>query len=56
MSEEAIKNMLDHFSNSSPIGRIVNPKDIAPVLEFLVSDKSLVLRNEKIIVDGGTTM
>jgi NAD(P)-dependent dehydrogenase (short-subunit alcohol dehydrogenase family) len=56
MSEEAIKNMLDHFSNNSPIGRIVNPKDIAPVLEFLVSDKSLVLRNEKIIVDGGTTM
>lgn len=56
MSDEAIKNMLEHFSNTSPIGRIVNPKDIAPVLEFLVSDKSLVLRNEKIIVDGGTTM
>jgi NAD(P)-dependent dehydrogenase (short-subunit alcohol dehydrogenase family) len=56
MSDEAIKNMLDHFSSNSPIGRIVNPKDIAPVLEFLVSDKSLVLRNEKIIVDGGTTM
>jgi NAD(P)-dependent dehydrogenase (short-subunit alcohol dehydrogenase family) len=56
MSDEAIKNMLDHFSNNSPIGRIVNPKDIAPILEFLVSDKSLVLRNEKIIVDGGTTM
>jgi NAD(P)-dependent dehydrogenase (short-subunit alcohol dehydrogenase family) len=56
MSDEAIKNMLDHFSATSPIGRIVQPKDIAPVLEFLVSDNSLVLRNEKIIVDGGTTM
>jgi len=56
MSEDAIKNMLDHFSKTSPIGRIVQPEDIAPVLEFLISDKSMVLRNEKIIVDGGTTM
>lgn len=56
MSNDAIKNLLEHFSNTSPIGRIVQPKDIAPVLEFLVSDNSLVLRNEKIIVDGGTTM
>lgn len=56
MSDEAIKNLLEYFSNNSPIGRILNPKDMAPILEFLVSDKSLVLRNEKIIVDGGTTM
>lgn len=56
MTDEGIKKLLEHFSNSSPIGRIVQPKDIAPVLEFLVSDKSLVLRNEKIVVDGGTTM
>lgn len=56
MSDDAIKNLLDHFSNTSPIGRIVKPKDIAPILEFLVSDNSLVLRNEKIVVDGGTTM
>jgi len=56
MSDDAIKNLLEHFSNSSPIGRIVQPKDIAPILEFLVSDNSLVLRNEKIIVDGGTSM
>jgi NAD(P)-dependent dehydrogenase (short-subunit alcohol dehydrogenase family) len=56
MSEDAIQNLLEHFVKTSPIGRIVQPRDIAPVLEFLVSDKSLVLRNEKIIVDGGTTM
>lgn len=56
MSAEAIENLLEHFSNTSPIGRIVKPADIAPILEFLVSDKSLVLRNEKIVVDGGTTM
>lgn len=56
MNDCAIKDLLEHFSNTSPIGRILNPKDMAPIVEFLLSDKSLVLRNEKIIVDGGTTM
>lgn len=56
MSDEAIDNLLEHFSTTSPIGRIVQPTDIAPIVEFLLSDKSQVLRNEKIIVDGGTTM
>lgn len=56
MSDEAINNLLEHFSSTSPIGRIIQPTDIAPIVEFLLSDKSQVLRNEKIIVDGGTTM
>lgn len=56
MSDEAITNLLDHFSSTSPIGRILYPTDIAPIVEFLLSEKSGVLRNEKIIVDGGTTL
>lgn len=56
MSDEAIDNLLEHFSATSPIGRIVQPTDIAPIVEFLLSDNSRVLRNEKIIVDGGTTL
>ncbi|WP_407556927.1 SDR family oxidoreductase [Winogradskyella sp. 4-2091] len=56
MSDEAISNLLEHFSSTSPIGRIVQPADIAPIVEFLLSDKSMVLRNEKIVVDGGTTL
>jgi len=56
MSEEAIANLLDHFANTAPIGRIVQPEDIAPVVSFLLSEHSWVLRNEKIIVDGGTTL
>ncbi|WP_299431223.1 SDR family oxidoreductase [uncultured Maribacter sp.] len=56
MSDEAINNLLEHFSATSPIGRIVQPTDIAPIVEFLLSDKSQVLRNEKIIIDGGTTL
>ena len=56
MSDEAIHNLIEHFSSTSPIGRIVQPADIAPIVEFLLSEKSQVLRNEKIIVDGGTTL
>lgn len=56
MSDEAIEHLLEHFSSTSPIGRIVQPTDIAPIVEFLLSEKSQVLRNEKIIVDGGTTL
>jgi len=56
MTDEAINNLLEHFSSTSPIGRIVQPNDIAPIVEFLLSDKSQVLRNEKIIIDGGTTL
>ncbi|GAA3772225.1 SDR family oxidoreductase [Flavobacterium ginsengiterrae] len=56
MTDEAIKDLLHHFSSTSPLGRIVKPDDIAPILEFLVSEKSIVLRNEKIIVDGGSTL
>lgn len=56
MTDGEIKDMLHRFGSTSPIGRVIQPKDIAPVLEFLISERSLVLRNEKIIVDGGTTM
>ncbi len=56
MTEEAIENLMEHFANNSPIGRILLPSDMAPIVEFLLSEKSMVLRNEKIIVDGGTTM
>ncbi len=56
MTDAAIENLLEHFSENSPIGRIVLPEDIAPVVEFLLSNNSKVLRNEKIIIDGGTTL
>ncbi len=56
MTEEAIDSLLEHFSNTAPIGRIVLPSDIAPIVAFLMSEESMVLRNEKIIIDGGTTL
>lgn len=56
MTDAAIADLMNHLSSTSPMGRVVQPNDIAPVVEFLLSDKSLPLRNEKIIVDGGTTL
>jgi len=56
MTEEQIGQMVKDITATSPIGRVLVPEDIAPILEFLVSDRSQVLRNEKIVVDGGTTL
>ncbi|WP_420572157.1 SDR family oxidoreductase [Kordia sp.] len=56
MTDAAIDDLLKHFSETAPIGRIVQPTDIAPIVSFLLSEHSWVLRNEKIIIDGGTTL
>lgn len=56
MSAEAVDELMKNLESSLPIRRPVQPTDIAPVLAFLVSEDSLVLRNEKIIVDGGSTL
>ena len=56
MSEEAVSSLMINIAKTSPLRRAVIPKDIAGVVEFLISDRSIALRNEKIVVDGGTTL
>lgn len=56
MTEEAIDALMDHFSAAAPLGRIVNPEDIAPIVAFLMSDQTVALRNATIVVDGGSTL
>lgn len=56
MSSEEVDGLMRDLGNSLPIGRALLPKDIAPILKFLISDESKVLRNEKIIIDGGSTL
>ncbi len=56
MSDESIEDLFEHFASISPIGRVVQPEDIAPIVDFLLSERSLVLRGEKIVVDGGATL
>ncbi|MEO0473577.1 MAG: SDR family oxidoreductase [Bacteroidota bacterium] len=56
MSRSEVDQLMKSLEDSLPIGRAVLPTDIAPVLKFLMSDESMVLRNEKIIIDGGSTL
>ena len=54
--KDAVDELMQNLEDSLPIGRAVMPADIAPILKFLMSDESAVLRNEKIVVDGGSTL
>lgn len=52
INKAKIDHLVTHFSNNSPIRRILKPTDIAPILEFLISKRYFPLRNEKIVIDG----
>ena len=54
MNEEDMVNFYA-FGESSPLGRMIMPNDIAPVVEFLMSDKSIAMRGVRLGVDGGIT-
>ncbi|MEM9919182.1 MAG: SDR family oxidoreductase [Bacteroidota bacterium] len=56
MSPQEVNALMDNLESTLPIGRRVLPSDIAPILQFLLSDESAVLRNEKIVIDGGYTL
>lgn len=43
------------YERRVPMGRMGSPSDIAPVVEFLVSDDSRYITGQNIIVDGGWT-
>ena len=56
MSSKAVEDLMKNLEQSLPIGRPVLPTDIGPILAFLLSEASQVLRGEKIVVDGGSTL
>ena len=43
------------YEEKVPMGRMGSPSDIAPVVEFLVSDGARYITGQNIIVDGGWT-
>ena len=43
------------FASSFPIGRIVEPSDIAPMVLFLASPGASAVTGQAIAVDGGST-
>lgn len=47
------ENLLAHFSEGAPLGRIGDPDEIASVASFLASDDSSFMTGSEVFVDGG---
>jgi NAD(P)-dependent dehydrogenase (short-subunit alcohol dehydrogenase family) len=43
------------FAERFPIGRIVEPADIAPMVRFLASQHAAAITGQSIAIDGGST-
>lgn len=52
LSSETIKDIID----STPLGRVGTPKDVANLVEFLLSDKSSFITGQIITIDGGFSL
>jgi 3-oxoacyl-[acyl-carrier protein] reductase len=40
-------------TNITPLGRNGKPKEVAKLVEFLLSDKSTFITGETVVIDGG---
>lgn len=49
-------SILERAAQSTPVGRIATPKDIAHVVAFLCSEDAFMIRGQVIVVDGGYTL
>tara|TARA_B100001059_G_scaffold60130_1_gene55736 strand:+ start:20338 stop:21069 length:732 start_codon:yes stop_codon:yes gene_type:complete len=46
---------VENYNKKVPMGRMGNPEDIAPLVSFLLSEKSSYITGQNIAVDGGWT-
>jgi NAD(P)-dependent dehydrogenase (short-subunit alcohol dehydrogenase family) len=53
---EFLPHERDRFNQSTPLGRIGQPDDIADVVVFLCSDLARFITGQNIVVDGGLTL
>jgi NAD(P)-dependent dehydrogenase (short-subunit alcohol dehydrogenase family) len=44
------------YSQKTPLGRMVNSKEVAEIIRFLISDKSGYITGQNIVIDGGWTI
>lgn len=52
----APKDELDENINSTPLGKLVAPEDIAEAVLFLASERSNMITGQNILVDGGYSL
>lgn len=52
----ASKKELDDNLATTPLGKLIEPEDIAETILFLASDKARMITGQNIIVDGGYTL
>lgn len=50
------EQILQDAANRTPAGRIVEPRDLANAVMFLLSDQAWMIRGQTLIVDGGISL
>ena len=56
MNKNLTKETIDDIINNTPLGRIGSPKDVANLVEFLISEKANFITGQIITIDGGFTL
>jgi len=50
------EGLVKDVKQTTPVGRMVTPEDVANVVSFLCSEEAGMIRGQTIIVDGGTSV
>ena len=50
------EEMIDHSTKRTPVGRLVEPEDVADAVEFLCSPAAKMVCGQTLIVDGGFSL
>ncbi len=48
--------MIEHSTKRTPVGRLVEPEDVADAVEFLCSPAAKMVCGQTLIVDGGFSL
>jgi enoyl-[acyl-carrier protein] reductase III len=48
--------MLAYYRDRTPVGRLVEPDDVAKIVCFLASPEAHMIRGQTIVVDGGYSL